>query len=81
MSPSDLGTVLLLQMTAALAADPPTELTIIEVVDESGTVTLSGQVSDERLRTMAEDIAIGHPDVTQAINEVKVVLPLDSRAS
>lgn len=70
---TDLATTLLLQMTAALVADPPTELTIIEVADEAGIITLSGRVSDHRFRAMAEEIASGHPGVSQAVNDLEVI--------
>jgi osmotically-inducible protein OsmY len=67
--------MLVLQMTAALAANPPTELTIISVADEAGTVTLSGQVSNPTLRAMAEEIAAGYPGVSHTVNELDVVPP------
>lgn len=60
-------------MTAALAAHPPTELTIINVADEAGTVTLSGQVSTPAVRTLAEKIAAGHPGVSNTVNDLQVV--------
>lgn len=70
---SGLATTLLLQMTAALVVDPPTELTVIGVSDQAGIVTLTGRVSHQRFRAMAEEIASGHPGVTQAVNDLEVV--------
>lgn len=72
-----LATKLLLQMTRALLAHPPTELTVIEVTDQAGTVTLTGRVSDGQFRAMAEEIATGHPGVSRAVNELEVVRARD----
>jgi osmotically-inducible protein OsmY len=72
---AELTTMLVLQMTAALVANPPTELTIINVADEAGTVTLSGQVSNSAVRAMAERIAAEYPGVSQTVNEIEVVPP------
>ena len=71
----DRVTALVLQMTAALVADPPTELTIINVADEAGTVTLSGRVSDPRFRALAEKIAAGYPGVSRTANDLEVAPP------
>lgn len=75
----DLATALLLEVTAALVADPPTELTIIEVADEAGIVTLSGRVSDPRFRALAEQIVAGYPGVSRAVNDLQVVQRLSPR--
>jgi osmotically-inducible protein OsmY len=72
---SNLETMLVLQMTAALVANPPTELTIINVADEAGTVTLSGQVSSPTLRVMAEEIAARYPGVSRTVNDLEIVSP------
>lgn len=65
-------TAIVLQVTAALLAEPPTELTIIEVNSKQGTVTLTGHVGSARLYTMAGEIASKHPGVESTVNDIEI---------
>lgn len=68
----DADTDIVARMTVDLLANPPRQLTAIEVVNERGTVTLKGQVDSPEVRERAEGIASQHPDVTQVVNVLEV---------
>ncbi len=74
--PQDPGTsvetAILLELSVALLADPPTELTLIRVNSEEGIVTLTGEVGNPEVRRMAGEIASSHPGVASAINDLQV---------
>jgi osmotically-inducible protein OsmY len=61
-----------MELTAALITDPPTELAVVEIQDEAGTVTLSGEVGSLVVRRRLEEIALQHPGVQGTINDLAV---------
>ena len=67
-----LGSVLDSQLLTALANDPRTEFSIIEVVEDRGTITLYGQVDNVRIMDAAIEIAEAQPGVLQVINGLTV---------
>lgn len=69
---ASVETAILLELSVALLADPPTALTVIGVDNEEGIVTLSGEVGDHKVRRMAGEIARRHPGVASAINDLQV---------
>lgn len=70
--PAGVETAIVLELTAALLADPPTQLTVIGVNNDEGIVTLTGEVGDAEVRRMAGEIASSHPGVASAINDLQV---------
>lgn len=68
----DADTGIVARMTLDLLANPPRQLTTIEVVNERGTVTLKGQVDSPDVRERAEGIAARHPGVSQVVNVLEV---------
>ena len=67
-----IETAIVLQVSAALLADPPMQLTVIEVSSEEGVVTLTGEVGSSQVHYMAGKIASDYPGVTSAINELVI---------
>jgi osmotically-inducible protein OsmY len=61
------------QVVQALQDDPRMKGAAIDVSSERGIVTLTGTVSSEAVRQMAEKIARDQPGVVTVINEIKVV--------
>jgi osmotically-inducible protein OsmY len=61
------------QVVDALMNDPRTKDANLEVACERGIATLSGTVSSEAVRQMAEMIARNQPGVVTVVNEIKVV--------
>ena len=66
------NTALLMELTAALITDPPIALTIVEIRDEVGTVTLSGEFGSREVRKRLEQITNQHPGVLATINDLDV---------
>ena len=66
------NTALLMELAAALIADPPTALTVVEIRDKAGMVTLSGQVGSREVRKRLEQITSQHPGVLCTINDLDV---------
>jgi osmotically-inducible protein OsmY len=56
----------------ALLNDPRTNVAVIEVVNESGVVTLKGQVDSADVRKAAEEIASSQPGVLSVVNALEV---------
>lgn len=69
---SGVETAIVLEVTAALVANPPRELTVIEVMSREGVVTLKGQVGNTQLHTMAGEIASSHPGVEETVNALEI---------
>ena len=69
---ANVETAIVLELSVALLADPPTELTLIRVNNEEGIVTLTGQVSNQEVRRIAGEIASSHPGVASAVNYLEV---------
>jgi osmotically-inducible protein OsmY len=67
-----LDTAIVAQVTAALLANPPAKLTVVEVTNEQGVVTLKGQVDSLETRKMAQEIAAHYPGVSTVINALEV---------
>jgi hypothetical protein len=70
--PAKVETAIVLELTVALLADPPTQLTIIGVDNDEGIVTLTGEVGNAEVRRMAGEIASSHPGVASAINDLRL---------
>jgi hypothetical protein len=68
----DVRTSLLMAVAASLIANPPTALTVVEIHDEAGQVTLTGEVASQALCRHLEEIASGHPGVVEIINQLAV---------
>jgi osmotically-inducible protein OsmY len=66
------NTTLAARVSAALAEDPRTALTPIDVSSSDGTVTLIGQVASGEEREAAEQIARAVPGVVMVINALEV---------
>jgi osmotically-inducible protein OsmY len=60
------------RILTALANDPRTEFSVIEVVEDRGTITLYGQVDDVGIMNAAIEIAEAQPGVLQVINGLTV---------
>lgn len=56
----------------ALADHPETNESVIEVINESGVITLSGEVASQEARQAAETIASEQPGVISVVNSLKV---------
>jgi hypothetical protein len=63
---------LLRRTSTCLQDDPRTRDAGIDVVEEGGTVTLTGTVTSEEVRRAAEEIAQQQEGVLQVINELQV---------
>jgi uncharacterized protein YrrD len=63
------------QVFAALAADPRTTTSVIEVINDRGVITLQGAVDRVRVRNAAEEIALEQPGVTAVVNELVIRIP------
>jgi len=72
---SSVETAIVLELSAALLADPPTQLTMIRVDNEEGIVTLTGEVGNAEVRRMVGEIASSHPGVASAINDLQISSP------
>ena len=70
--PAKVETAIVLELTVALLADPPTQLTVISVDNDEGIVTLTGEVGNAEVRRMAGEIASSHPWVASAINALQL---------
>jgi hypothetical protein len=62
-------------VTVALMSHPPTALTMVEVSEREGVVTLRGQVDSAELKRIAEEIAAGQPNVRSVVNALEVKSP------
>lgn len=60
------------ELTALLAKDPRTETAVIDVICEGGTVTLAGDVKDQKTKETAVALVNQHPDVVTVHNNLKV---------
>lgn len=60
------------RVSMALEADPRTHLAVIEVINEHGIITLSGDVESVAVRQAAEEIAEQQPGVVAVINALEV---------
>lgn len=70
--PAKVETAIVLELSVALLADPPTQLTVIGVDNDAGIVTLTGEVGTAEVRRMAGEIASSHPGVASAINDLQL---------
>lgn len=68
----DTSTAIDARIIAALESDPRTHLSVIDVVNEHGVVTLSGEVSSAKIRSAAEELAVRQHGVMAVINELEV---------
>jgi osmotically-inducible protein OsmY len=68
----DKNLVIAEEVVAALAEDPRTASSVIEVVFERGVITLMGQVEGELAHTAAEEIAHCHEGVVSVVNALEV---------
>ena len=60
------------RVITALQNDPRSGSAAIDVVDENGTITLTGTVVGNNVRQAAEDVAQRQEGVIQVINELEV---------
>ncbi len=72
------ATTLQSRVMAALAADPRTDLAIIDVAVQGSVVTLVGNVDSEEVKRAAEQIAEKQEGVTEVINHLEVKPDSDS---
>jgi osmotically-inducible protein OsmY len=56
----------------ALLSDPRTNVAVIEVLNESGVITLKGQVDSTEIRNAAEEIVTGQQGVLSIVNALEV---------
>lgn len=63
----------------ALLTDPRTSVSVIEVLNKSGIVTLKGQVDTAEIRAAAEEIAANQPGVLSVVNALEVKPDGDTR--
>ena len=63
---------LLSALTTLLAEDPRTETAVIEIICEGGTVSLFGDVKDQKTKEAATELVSDHPDVIAVNNNLKV---------
>jgi osmotically-inducible protein OsmY/uncharacterized protein YrrD len=63
----------------ALLTDPRTSVSVIEVLNTSGIVTLKGQVDSAEIRAAAEEIAANQPGVLSVVNALEVRPDDDTR--
>ena len=68
----DTDTAITARVTAAVADDPYTELSEIDMGSDRGIVTLTGQVDSASIREKAEEIAAGQQGVVEVINDLAV---------
>jgi osmotically-inducible protein OsmY len=68
----DTNLAIIARVTAALLADPRTEVAIIEVACDRSVVTLGGKVDSPAVREAAEEIASKQPGVIQVVNGLEV---------
>jgi len=59
-------------VSAALAEDPKTSASVIQVVYDRGVITLSGIVENEEAHASAEEIARRHEGVVSVVNALEV---------
>ena len=60
------------RVSHALLSDPRTSISVIEVVNERGMVTLKGEVDSAEVREAAEEIAEEQPGVLSVVNALQV---------
>lgn len=60
------------RVRSALQGDSRTQDAAVDVVNEGGTLTLTGTVATEDIRQVAEEIAQQQEGVIQVINELEV---------
>jgi osmotically-inducible protein OsmY len=60
------------RVSAALQDDPRTQDAAIDVVDESGIITLTGSVASDDIHQAAEEIARQQEGAVQVINELQI---------
>lgn len=61
------------KISTSLQKDDRTSDHAIDVINEHGVITLSGQVHDYKTREAAEEIAKKHQGVISVVNSIKVV--------
>jgi osmotically-inducible protein OsmY len=67
-----IDTAVRARVTAALADDARTKLSVIDVISDRGLVTISGNVDTEEIREAAEEIAAAQDGVVSVINALEV---------
>ena len=60
------------RVSAALQDDPRTQDAAIDVVDESGMITLTGSVDSDDIHGAAEEITRQQEGVVEVVNELQV---------
>lgn len=70
MSPESTGTVE--RVRATLAQDPRTKDKPIEVAERNGIITLTGTVTSQETRDVAENLAAAQKGVVTVINDLTV---------
>jgi len=60
------------EVSAALAEDPKTSASVIQVVYDRGVITLAGIVENEEAHASAEEIARRHEGVVSVVNALEV---------
>jgi osmotically-inducible protein OsmY len=68
----DTDTTIAARVTAALNADPRTDIALIDAVSRQGAVTLKGQVDSEDVGEAAEEIAAHQEGVVSVTNALEV---------
>lgn len=72
---ANVETAIILELGVALLVDPPTQLTVIDVNNEEGVVTLTGEVDNYEVRRVAGEIASSYPGVASAVNDLQISSP------
>lgn len=68
------------RVVQALLSDPRTHVSVIEVINESGIVTLQGKVDHIEIRDAAQEIASSQPGVLSVVNALEVQPDEDSES-
>jgi osmotically-inducible protein OsmY len=76
----DTDTTVAARVTAALNADPRTDIALIDVSSRQGVVTLDGRVDDPAVGQAAEEIAARQAGVVDVTNQLEVEPDADSEA-
>jgi NAD(P)-dependent dehydrogenase (short-subunit alcohol dehydrogenase family) len=71
---SDAETAIITHITAALMAEPPRQITIIEAShdEDTDTVILAGEVENHQTREAVERIAAQYPGVSAVVNTLAI---------
>jgi len=65
-------TLIVTEVIAALLADPPTRLTVIDVAVKESVVTLCGRVNSAAIYRWAEEVAARQPGVFRVVNALQI---------